>query len=340
MNDSHFERKVGLFVAFGLLLSALLILNFSKGFTLFKKTNTIHITMSTVAGLKPAADVMMSGVPIGKVVATPLNDDGSSVDVKVEILARLKIHTNATFRIDALGFIGDEYIEITPAEGSLEEESKVPFLTNGQTIMGEKPLNMQEAVRSVSGFVEQGQKTMRDIDKAVTNITDIVLAPGNLSNFVATITEIESVTTNLVNMAAVARGLLDSNAPTVRSALANFADASQRLTNMAVQLEITISSVSANTNDVADTVKHIKAASANLQQITDNLMAGQGLAGRLLKDEKMNSDYDNMKTNLATALTTIGGMADEFRRFGQNLNQNSLWHILTHKPAPTNAPAH
>ena len=53
MNDTRFEMKVGLFVFFGLALMALLVLNFSKGITLFKSTYEIHVIMPTVAGLKP-----------------------------------------------------------------------------------------------------------------------------------------------------------------------------------------------------------------------------------------------------------------------------------------------
>jgi predicted transcriptional regulator len=130
--------------------------------------------------------------------------------------------------------------------------------------------------------------------------------------------------------------MLDANIPAVHAAVTNFATLARKLDEMADKLDRTIST---NTGDVTQAVKNIKAASASLQQLADGLQAGQGLAGRLLKDEKMNADYDNMKTNLASALTAISGMAGEFHRVGQNLNGNSLWHLLFHKPTSTNAPA-
>src|SRR4051794_40959287 len=106
MNKSRIEWKVGLFVFMGLALLAALMLEFSKGPTLFKSTVKFHITLPSVAGLKPNADVMMSGVPIGKVVRTTLNADGKSVDVFVSVLADFKIHKDAKFHIDSLGFLG------------------------------------------------------------------------------------------------------------------------------------------------------------------------------------------------------------------------------------------
>ena len=203
--------------------------------------------------------------------------------------------------------------------------------------MGEKPLNMQEAVRSISGFVEQGQKTMRDIDRAVSNVNNTILDAVTLTNFVATMTNFESVTADAASMAKQVRGMLDANISSVHVAITNFATLAQKLDAMADKLDRTITT---NTGDVTEAVKSIKAASASLQHLADGLQAGQGLAGRLLKDEKMNTDYDNMKTNLATALTAISGMADQFSRFGRSLNENSVWHILFRKPSPTNAPAH
>ncbi len=104
MNDSRFAWKVGLFVFFGLALAALLILNFSKGPLVFHSTYKLHITMPTVAGLKPAADVMMAGVPIGKVAATTLSLDGRSVDITVEILANIKFARTPVFTLTPSAF--------------------------------------------------------------------------------------------------------------------------------------------------------------------------------------------------------------------------------------------
>ena len=329
MNDSHFEWKVGLFVALGLALAALLILNFSKGITLFKPTYSIHINMSTVAGLKPSADVMMAGVPIGKVASTTLSLDGRSVDITVEVLARYKIRKDARFHIDALGFLGDQYIEVTPAEGDLAAINKVPLLTNGETILGEKPLNMQEAVRSISGFVEQGQTTMQAIDQAVTNVNNTILNAAALTEFVATMTNFESATSDAASIAREVHSMLDSNLPSVRPAVTNLVALAQKLNNMADQLDRTIST---NSGDVTDAVKSIKAASASLQLLADGLQAGQGLAGGLLKDE-------TMKTDFTTALGHINDLASEYARFGKTLNENGIWRALWKpKPSPTNAP--
>ncbi len=328
MNDTRFAWKVGLFVAVGLLLGALLILNFSKGPMVFHHTYKLHVVLPTVAGLKTSADVMMAGVPIGKVIATDLSLDGRSVDITVEVLAKYQIRQSASFHIDQLGFLGDPYIEVTPAAEAAGQAG--PYLTNGASVMGEAPFNMQEAVRSISGLVDQGQKTMKDLDKAINSVNNSILDAVTLTNFVATMTNFESVTADAASMAKQIRGMLDANLPAVHAAVTNFATLARKLDDMADKLDRTIST---NTGDVTEAVKNIKAASASLQHLADGLQAGQGLAGSLLKDEKMRGDF-------ATLITNLSGMAEQFGRFGRGLNEHGLWwHLWNPKPTPTNAPA-
>ena len=108
--------------------------------------------------------------------------DGRSVDITVDILAKYQIRTERRFHIDALGFLGDQYIEVTPAEEAWQPTWR-RCLTNGDTVMGESPFNMQEAVRSVSGLLDQARKPLQDLDQAITNVNHTVLADDTLTNF-------------------------------------------------------------------------------------------------------------------------------------------------------------
>ena len=67
MNRSRLELKVGLFVLICLGLLVGLLLQFSKGTTLFRHTYTIILNTSNVGGLRPRAGVLLSGVQVGTV---------------------------------------------------------------------------------------------------------------------------------------------------------------------------------------------------------------------------------------------------------------------------------
>jgi phospholipid/cholesterol/gamma-HCH transport system substrate-binding protein len=330
MNDSRFEWKVGIFVFVGLGLAALLILNFSKGNTTFHSTYQLHITMPTVAGLKPAADVMIAGVPIGKVMDTHLSLDGRSVDITVEVLAAYKIRRDARFHIDAQGFLGDQYVEITPPEGEPPPGQSMAFLTNGEVVAGEAPFNMQEAVRSISGLLEQARKAIKDIDTAVTNVNQTVLAASTLNHVSLALSNFDAVTEDAAVMSREVRGMIDTNGPTVHVAISNFVTLSKSLNEMAGRLDQTIST---NSEDVSVAVKNLRDASVAVKQLADGLQAGQGVAGGLLKDEQM-------KAQLNTLLTNANEVTAQFSLFGLHLNQNGIWKMLWKpKPSETNPPA-
>ena len=61
------EIKVGLFVFIGLALLAVLLIQFSKGTSLFRGTYELHLHAANVGGIKPRAAVLLAGVQVGTV---------------------------------------------------------------------------------------------------------------------------------------------------------------------------------------------------------------------------------------------------------------------------------
>src|SRR3984957_3430064 len=194
MNDSRFQFKVGLFVVVGLALVALLILNFSKGITFGKSTYTLHVVLPDAAGLKPSADVMMAGVSIGKVVSIELADDAKSVDISAVILARYKIRKDAEFRIDSLGLLGDQYIEVsTPANTGVTATNETEYLKNGDIVSGEATFNMLAAVQSISGVLDQARTAIKDLDRAMVNVNASALSTNTLERFSDAVSNLQVV---------------------------------------------------------------------------------------------------------------------------------------------------
>jgi len=326
MNDSKLEWKVGLFVAVGLALLAALILNFSKGITLFQRTYQLAIVMPTIAGLKPAADVMMAGVPIGKVSRSELSDDGRSVKVIVTILSRCHIRKDASFHIDALGFLGDQYIEVTPAPST---GNAVAFLKDGDTIQGEAPFNLQEAVRSTSGLLDSARQTMKDIDQAITNINRTVLSESTLADFTLSLSNIEGLSEGAMSVVGDARRMIGSNAVPLNEAVTNLRAFSFKLDQMADQLDEVVLT---NREPLNEAVKNFRDTSASFKQVAQDLQAGHGVAGGLLKDEEM-------KAEMASMISNANNVAVSFSLFGSNLNQRGVWSMLWKPKRPPDKPA-
>lgn len=319
MTEPRYAGRVGVFVAIGLVLIALLVLNFSQGLTLFTTTYEVRLVMPDSAGLKPAADVMMAGVPIGKVVRLDLGEDGRYVVIPIRILSKYKIRKNAVFHIDSLGFLGDQYVEVSPvalAGGAKPAEADI--LKDGDTIHGEAPFNMFEAVRSTSDLLTQARKMIKDLDQAVTNINRTVLSDETLKSFSLAISNFASVTEVAVTTVQGANDLVRSNTPAVGAVVTNLLAVSEKFNVMADQIELIIST---NSGDVNDAVKNLRDTTATFKQLASDLQAGNGLAGGLLKDE-------SMKAQAVMLLSNAVAVTSEFADFGSNLNQRGIWSML------------
>jgi phospholipid/cholesterol/gamma-HCH transport system substrate-binding protein len=313
MNDSRIGLKVGFFVAAGLALLAVLVLSFSRGLTLFDRTYRLRILLPNAAGLKPTADVMMAGVPIGKASSLELMPDGRSVTINVVILAKYKIRTNSLVQIDALGFLGDQYLAVTPSTNT-----DAGYWRDGAVVRGESPFNMQEAVRSVAGLLAQAKKTMADLDLAINNINRSVLSDQSLSNVSLTLSNLESMVNLARGMAQGADDLIHSNTPIISAAATNLLSFSEKLNSMATDLD---GLVATNRPVVDEAIRNLRDTSASFKQVAVDLEAGKGLAGGLLKDEAM-------KAEAASLLTNANALAAAFATFGNNLNQRGIWRML------------
>lgn len=311
-NNSRFEWKVGLFVLAGIVLIAALMLNFSKGVTLFQPTYDLRVVMPTVAGLKPKASVMMAGVPVGTVVSTDLSPSGTSVIIRVRILSKFKIHGDADFHIDALGFLGDQYIAITPTR------NQEPLLKNGDTVTGVAPFDLQQAVRSTSGLLEQASRTLKNLDQAITNINQTILSQKTLTNFGNSIGNFQTVTESASRMSSKVEQWLDANSGPIAITMTNLKAVSEKLNTMADDLAQTFST---NRQDITGTIHDFRQTAANLKQISSDLEAGKGLAGGVLKDELM-------KAQAAAAISNFNQLAISYHQFSVRLNENGLWAVL------------
>ena len=330
MNNPRFEFKVGLFVFMGVALIALLILNFSKGITLFNPTYKLRVILPNAAGLKTTADVMMAGVPIGKVTSMDLADNGKTVNITISILAKYKIRKDAQFHIDALGFLGDQYVEVSaPTDTGLAPTNQTAYYQNGETVTGEATFNMVEAVRSISGVFDQAKKTIKDLDQAITNVNASALSTNTLAHFVLSVSNLEVVSDRAVDAAGRMQNLLRANTAPFNSAVSNFQALSVRLTNTAAELDRLIVT---NRDDVRKVVENLTVASDQYKQIALDLQAGKGSAGALLKDDKMAAEMASFVSNANT-------MTAEFSEFGSNLNQRGIWAMLWKpKHTETNRP--
>ncbi|HUA38006.1 MAG TPA: MlaD family protein [Candidatus Sulfopaludibacter sp.] len=317
MEKSRLETKVGLFVFIGLTLLAVLLIQFSKGTSLFRGTYTLRLRAENVGGLKQRASVLLAGVQVGSVSGIQLAPDGKSVTILLRIYKADKIYHDARFVIQQSGFLGDQYVAIIPTTNSL------PLLQDGEEVECEAPFNLQETARAAAGFVQRIDQTAQKLDAAVSDVRRLVLNDQTLTNFADTISNLRTISEQATNTVASINGLVATNAAQIDLAVSNIVFFSQDLIRLSDE---THGLISANSTEISAAVKNIESSTETLKGLTEGLQSGRGLAGTLLENEQLSTNVQAVAANLAVATS--------------NLNRLGLWRFLWHHELPpTNAPS-
>jgi phospholipid/cholesterol/gamma-HCH transport system substrate-binding protein len=317
MTQSRLEWKVGLFVFIGLALLAALLLEFSKGLTFFRPTYTIYLHAENVGGLKPRAAVLMSGVQVGTVSEIQLAPDGKSVMITLRIYKQYQIHRDADFIIDQSGFLGDQFVAIDP------KDNKAPVFHNGDHAKALPPFNLQQFTRTATGFILRIDETVKKLDDAFANITRLLLTPETLTNLSLAVSNLRGFSERALAVDDNLNGVLVTNSPAVAQSASNLVVFSKQLNEFAEGLNGVLET---NREAVHVAVKNLESSTEVLKNLLNDVQAGKGLAGDLLKNEQIATNVSEIAQNLS--ITT------------SNLNRLGLWKIMwQHKPQKGSEPS-
>jgi ABC-type transporter Mla subunit MlaD len=314
MEQKRLETKVGLFVFIGLVLLALLVIQFSKGASMFHGTYELRLHASNVGGLKQRASVLLAGVQVGSVSDIKLADDSKSVTIFLKIYKNFKIYSDARFVIEQSGFLGDQYVSV------ITVSNQPPKLVNGAEVECQEPFNLQEVARSAAGFIKRIDETAQKVDASITDLQRVVLNVNTLTNFTVTVNNLRVVSEQAMGTMSGLNAIIATNGSQVSLAVSNVLFFSQELTRMANSAN---SLLATNTPEITASVDNIKSSSDALKKIMEDLQSGRGLAGTLLQNEQLATNVQTIADNLAVTTS--------------NLNRVGLWGILwSHKPPATN----
>ena len=311
MDKKRLEWRVGVFVFIGLVVLGALLLQFSKGTSLFRPTYSLYLVAKNVGGLKTRASVLMSGVQIGTVSDIQLNPQGTNVTITLKIYNQYQIHKDAEFLIEQSGFLGDQYVAVVPTknEDGIWQSDEHP--------RAQEPFNMQEVARSAAGFLKRIDETTSKLNDAIADVRRLLLNEQTLTNLSVAVGNIRVASEHALAAVDNLNGLVVSNSASVGDALSNVVYFSAQLDAMATNFQGVLT-----TNSIALTasMKNIESSTVMLKTMLQDVQSGQGLAGTVLKNEQLATNVQMIAANLS--ITT------------SNLNRLGLWHFLWHHEPP------
>ncbi len=108
------ETQVGVFVLIGLACVAYLTLKLGKLDLFGADAYTLTAKFTSVTGLRPGADVEISGVPIGKVTSITLDEKQYLAVVAMSLPKSIQLSDDVIASVKTSGLIGDKYIRLSP----------------------------------------------------------------------------------------------------------------------------------------------------------------------------------------------------------------------------------
>jgi phospholipid/cholesterol/gamma-HCH transport system substrate-binding protein len=299
------EWKVGLFLAISLVVTAVLVINFSKGTNPLTKIYTIHLTTKNVDGLVKNAVVMMAGVPVGKISAIHLNTDTYIVTLDAKIKAEYQILADAKFFIETAGFLGDKYIGVIPGD------NKLPPLENGATVVCQESFDLVRAARSATDLMDELKTVASQITNIVNRIDSKLLDEQTLTNLAAGLSNLREISAEASATIAAVNQLILTNTPPINAAIENVVTFSGQLKDAGTDLR---SLISTNRVVIDESFANIKETTESLRNLVAAAEQGKGLAGKLFSDEELARNFSMLSSNLVDV--------------SAKLNRGGLWGIL------------
>ncbi|MFH1411262.1 MAG: MlaD family protein [Candidatus Omnitrophota bacterium] len=183
LRNEKLEVKVGLFIGMGMFITFLIVFSISDLY-LLKSGYNIKTEFDYVNGITENAPVRFAGVNVGEIKKTEIfydeERDKTRVRLDVWINDGVKVETDAVARINTLGLLGEQYLEITPG-------TEKTFLEPEQVMQGKDPVNVGQQMEGMNDLIQSFNRVMEKVesgegtlgklltdDSLFTRLTDIL----------------------------------------------------------------------------------------------------------------------------------------------------------------------
>ena len=299
------EWKVGLFLAISLVLTAALVVKFSKGTNPFTEIYLLRLTTKNADGLKRNSVVLMAGMPVGKISAIHLDTNTGIVTLDAKIKAEYEIRADAKFFIETKGFLGDKFIGVIPGANTL------PPLNDGDTVACEESFDLVRTARSATDLIDELKVVATQVTNIVNRIDSKLLDEQTLTNLAAGLSNLREISAKATDTIAKVDRLIATNTPPIRDAVNNVVAFSEQLKAAGGDMQRLVAT---NRVVVDKSLENIRQTTESLRNLVAAAAQGKGLAGKLFADEELARNFAVLSSNLVETST--------------RLNNNGLWGIL------------
>ena len=321
MNNQNtgLEIKVGLFVFIGLVIIAVMAVQFGRVGQGLSEFYMLTVKFSNAGGIIKNSEVRLAGAKVGIVAEDPFAASGQIgyIPVKLKIRKDIVIPVDSYFQINSSGMMGDKSVEISPSskfkyDNSHPEDGR-PLFNPGDPKMVIAPDAQLEGYQTpgLSDLTSKGDENMKklgatldELKETLEKIQSGVLNDENMNNVKDSFASIKTSTENIAKASTKIDGIVTGAQSAVDSAKDTFSDAKK-----------TMETINGAATDVRSALTDVRGIVATGQTILKSAQNGKGTLPMLLGN---------------------GEVADNFRAVIANIRKHGL--LFYRDSAPTTVP--
>ena len=294
------EIKVGLFVFLGLIIIAVMAIQFGRVGQGLSEFYPLTVKFPNASGIVKNAEVHLSGAKIGIVEEDPQAVAGQIgfVAVKLKIRKDILLPKGSYFQINSSGMMGDKFVDITPSgdfsydDSNPEDERKRFDPTNAKMITASGAELEGYQVPGLSDLTSKGDANMKKLDATLDElkgtlqkIQNGVLNDENMNNLKDSFSSIKTSTDNIAKASTKIDGIVTGAQSAVDSAKETFADAKK-----------TMDTINGAATEVRTAIADVRGIVASGQTVLKSAQTGQGTLPMLLGNREV---ADNLRAVIA-----------------------------------------
>jgi phospholipid/cholesterol/gamma-HCH transport system substrate-binding protein len=306
------EIKVGSLVVLSalLFLATLMIVG---GVNLLRRKQVNYVTYFKFAGgLDPGSVVRFAGRKVGTVQSADFDpQDTTRIVVQLKVLANTPLRTDSTAQISSLGFLGDNYVELSTGT------KNAPLLPPGSEIRAKEVVEVADVINNANGLVLNvnqlvgtlGPKLATVVDHAdqlALNLTSMT-GPQAQQHF-------DRILSNVDEMLVETR-------PPLRRTMANLELASAKVGPAIEKADVTLDNATALTKNLNQVVLENR---AEIHEVLLNLRSTLVDARRLVVN--LDDTVQGNRDNLDETIENVRATTQNLKQFSDTIKQrpNSL----------------
>ena len=281
------EFKLGLTV---IICAVILIfgINYLKGINILKPDNYYYVEMKNVQGLANSAPVTIDGFKVGLIREILYNyEKPGSVTVEISLDKQLKLPKGSKINMvtDLMGTASFN-IELNKYVGS--------YYSIGDTIEGGKSAGLMDNI--TENVLPQLENMVPKIDSLLNGLNSLI----NESKLSETLINVNGITANLENASQTLNKVIKSDLPQIAANL-------KTTTNNFAQISENVKSI--NFDELYASVDRTL---SNVNKITEDINAGTGTIGLLMKDPSV---YNNLNSAISHIDTLMIDLKNNPKRY-------------------------